>query len=419
MPARLTARFGVRPWRRGPTLGCILGCLFSLAPAWAQEEGSSYVSPRKPSDDYLNTIDQIEAEYGPYATELADLYVGLGQSLIGSGDYEQALDAFQRGVMVVRVNSGLNSPEQTNGLFLIANMKVLLGETEAADDGLHNIYAINSDYHGENSPELIPVLERMYEWYLLTRPPDLQVVEYRDHERTVELTEKTAQLCEVARGMGDPHTTLAYRRVGEAHFQTLRFMMRREMFSAVSEGYLATREGIQLTIRDHYRAGRKAFEKYVESLLAEESTSPLEHAEALSDMADWFLVFGKAGEAWDHYEQAYQVLAQSEEYAAMADRYMGEPKPVYFFNPQPGLPEEVPPELRDTSLDISLTVTASGSARYVEILNPPEALSKNDLGDIERWVRGIRFRPAMKEGEVITIKDFIWQYPKALRGSLS
>ena len=103
----------------------------------------------------------------------------------------------------------------------------------------------------------------------------------------------------------------------------------------------------------------------------------------------------------------------------MADRYMGEPKPVYFFNPQPGLPEEVPPELRDTSLDISLTVTASGSARYVEILNPPEALSKNDLGDIERWVRGIRFRPAMKEGEVITIKDFIWQYPKALRGSLS
>jgi hypothetical protein len=62
------------------------------------------------------------------------------------------------------------------------------------------------------------------------------------------------------------------------------------------------------------------------------------------------------------------------------------------------------------NLDISMTVTNLGSVRYVEVLNAPQGLSKNDLGNIKRRVRGILFRPAVKEGEVVTIKDFIWQY---------
>jgi len=410
MSACTTALFGSRHRRPVFGLGCILTGLLFLAPAVAQEEDWGYVPPREPANDYLNAIDRIEAEYGPYATELSDLYVGLGQSLIDSGDFEQARDAFQRGVMVVRVNSGPNSPEQSNGLYLIANMEAILGKMEVADDVLHTIYHINSKYYGEDSPELLPVLERIYQWYQVMRPPGSDVVHYPDYERTMELTGKMAQITEASKGMGHPDTSLAYRRLGEAHFQTVRYMMSEDMFSAVSEGFLETREGVEESTRDHFRSGRKAFEKYLESLLAQESSSPLEYAGGLADLADWFLVFGKSGDAWDHYEQAYQVLAESEEHAKLADSYMAQPKPVYFFDLTPGFLEDAPAELQEMNLDISMTVTNLGSVRYVEVLNAPQGLSKNDLGNIKRRVRGILFRPAVKEGEVVTIKDFIWQY---------
>jgi len=83
---------------------------------------------------------------------------------------------------------------------------------------------------------------------------------------------------------------------------------------------------------------------------------------------------------------------------------------VYFFDLTPGFLEDAPAELQEMNLDISMTVTNLGSVRYVEVLNAPQGLSKNDLGNIKRRVRGILFRPAVKEGEVVTIKDFIWQY---------
>ena len=169
--ASTTPLFGLLQRQLTLGLGCILAGLFFLDHALGQEEEAVYVSPSEPANEYLDAIDRIEAEYGPYATELSDLYLGLGQTLMNSGDYEQARDAFHRGVMVVRVNSGPNSPEQTNHLYMLANIEILLGELKAADEVLHNIYFINSNYYGEDSPEMLPVLERIYQWYLVTRPP--------------------------------------------------------------------------------------------------------------------------------------------------------------------------------------------------------------------------------------------------------
>ena len=71
------------------------------------------------------------------------------------------------------------------------------------------------------------------------------------------------------------------------------------------------------------------------------------------------------------------------------------------------------------SLDISMTVTNSGVVRYVEVLNAPEDMSKDDLELIKRRVRGIMFRPAVKEGEVVTTEDFIWQYAIVPQGLTS
>jgi tetratricopeptide (TPR) repeat protein len=399
-------------------LGCILAGLLALGSAVGQEGGAGYVSPAEPENAYLDAIDRIEAESGPYATELSDLYLGLGQSLLDRGDFEEARDAFHRGVMVMRVNSGPNSPEQTNHLYLIANIETLLGEDKTADKILDNIYFINSTYYGEDSPAMLPVLDRMYEWYQMARPPGSDLAKFDDYARTVELTEMMVEINEAAKGPDHPDTATAYRRLGEAEFQVVRFMTKDDMYVAMTGGTLETHGG-DLSATDHYDSACKAFRKYLESVETNPSSTPLERATALANMGDWYLVLDRTRIARRHYREAWQALAQDGRFTELADSYLGQPKPAHFVYPEPGFLEDLPAEFRTTSIVISMTVTSLGGVRYVEVLNAPEGLTEDDLGEIKRHILKTPFRPAMKAGEVVTTKDFIWQFEIASQGRTS
>jgi len=407
-------------------LGCILACLIWLEPVVGQEEIADYDFHTNPANQYLDAIDNIEAEYGPYAMELMDLYQGLGQTLLKNGEFEQARDAFQRGVLVVRVNSGPNSPEQTNNLYRLADIATVLGELKAADEVLHNIYFIQTNYHGEDSPEMLPVLERMYQWYLVTRPPGSLALEYEDYDRMIEMTEEMVSISEAAKGKNHPDTAVAYRCHSEAQFQMVRHLTGSGMpLTPESYSILTTGNSTPLSIESdsvykHYRKGLKAFDSYLESILAEESTTPLEHAEALADLGDWYLLFDKPRRSRGLYEEGHQILTQSEQFAELADSYMSQPKPVHFIiNPLPDFLENAMTELREMSLDISITVTNFGNVHSIEVLKAPEGMSKHDLKEIKMQLRAIPFRPAMKEGEVVTTKDFIWHYAIEPQGSVS
>ena len=93
-------------------IGLCSTILFSAATAQSQTiEQQQPVSD--PVSDYMNAIDNVEAEYSAYSTELSDLYLGLGKSLYSKQEYEKARQAFQRGMQIQRVNYGLNSLSQS------------------------------------------------------------------------------------------------------------------------------------------------------------------------------------------------------------------------------------------------------------------------------------------------------------------
>jgi len=311
------------------------------------------------------------------------------------------------------VNSGPNSPEQTNHLYLIANIETMLGEKDAADQVLHNVYFINSEYYGEDSLELLPVLERIHAWYELTWPTGSEEPDYNDYDRMRELTEKIVDINKANYGESHPETARAYRRLGDAEFQIVRHLTSEDWMVAITSGTLESRGGGSISVTDHYDEARKAYKKCIDGLRASPTTTPLELAEALVNQGDWYLVFGRSRRARNLYEEAWQILAQDDEYAELVESFLGQPRPMHFVEPPPTYLEELPPELEALSLDVSMTVTSFGDVRYVEVKNPPEVLSKQQLGVIEREVRETPFRPAMKAGEVVTTKDFIWQFAVA------
>jgi tetratricopeptide (TPR) repeat protein len=408
------------------SLGCILAALVAAGPAWGQAVDLGHITPSETADQYLAAIEKIEADYGSYATELSDMYMGLGQTLLNSGDYEQSRDAFHRGVMVLRVNSGPNSPEQTNQLYMLANIETLLGNDEEADDILHNVYFINSDYYGENSPEMLPVLERIYNWYQQRRPLGSTLSQYRDYNRNIDLTEEMADVSEAVLGESHPDTGLAYKRYAEAEFQMVRHLtglgmtMTREDYTLATSGTLVPLGLGEESVDEHNDKGRKAFKKYLAVLEADPATTPLEYAQALADLGDWYMVFDRSRKARNLYEEAYSVLAQSDGYAEQAKGFMNQPAPMHFIpKPEPGFLDKAPVPVKEINLEISMTVTTQGSVRNIEILNAPEDMLEDDLWQIKKQVQETPFRPAMANGEVVTTEGYLWNYLIVIYGEAS
>ena len=99
---------------------------------------------------------------------------------------------------------------------------------------------------------------------------------------------------------------------------------------------------------------------------------------------------------------------------------MSDPKPMHFItNLQPGFLGDTPVELKEINLEISMTVTSMGSVRYIEILNAPEDMLEDDLWQIKKLVQETPFRPAVQKGEVVTTKDYLWNYVIVIYGETS
>ena len=90
--------------------------------------------------------------------------------------------------------------------------------------------------------------------------------------------------------------------------------------------------------------------------------------------------------------------------------FMARPAPVHFFQLPPGFLQDGETELPKLDLDIAMTVTSRGNVRDAEILNPPEFLAEDTLEEILQLIRHTPFRPAIRAGDIVTTRDFVWQF---------
>ena len=408
----LRAISGLRTRQSTHCHGLLLTCLLFFNPSWAQVQPEDYVPPPDPVNDYYEAIERIETEGGAYASELSDLYQGLGQSLLESQEYEAARDAFHRGVLNLRVNSGPFSLEQTNYLFSIADIESRTGDWKAAAKVLNTVYLINARNYGEDHANMLPVLEQMYEWYMRERPLYSPLAKYDDFQKAQYLAGRMAELSEREKGLSHPDTARSYRALGQIHFLTVRYVLSKgisiEPGLVMATGKLYSPNAEQVSVMEHFRDGRDAFTNFVRSVEENEESTPVEFAEALAQMGDWYLVFEKYQTARDFYQQAYQVLAESEGSNQLADAYLGKPTPLRFLNNHEDFTTDEREHDATMSLEVSMTVTRGGDLRYIEILNAPENLSEDQLWEIKEQLKTTRFRPGLINGVAVSVTDFIW-----------
>ena len=399
---------------------------FSLDPSVYEltPTGSAYVTPPDPVGDYLYAIELMETEGGSYSSELADLYLSLGKTLLDSQSFEEAKNALYQAVHLVRVNYGPNSAEQNSYLYTIADIEDRLGDWKAAVNVLDTVYMVNVKAYGEFHPNMLPVLEHLYEWYQLRRPLDSPYVVYSDFENIELLTGRIAIITEMDKGMGHPDSAAIYRRIGQLHFRAAQYILSKGI--SVEPGIIlntgrtsASNINVQI-VSPHYHFinGRDAFKAYVTSVSETENRTELEYAEAMAQFGDYLLMYEKNQVGRHMYELGYQVLAEGEGSKEAADDYFGTPAPFRFLKAE-GEPTTSSEE-RGTlqTVDVSMTVTNNGVIRKVEVLDPLADITKQLQQYIKRQLTHTRFRPRIDNGVAVKMEDFVYRLAIAESGKI-
>lgn len=379
------------------------------------EPEPAYEPVRDEVVQYLDAIDRTEAMTNAYSTELADLYLGLGQSLLEQREYEQAKEAFQQGMQIVRVNYGLNSPEQSNYLYAIANIESQLGNRKGVDEVMENIYLINARNYGEQSPEMIPVLDRMLGWYMNHRPLEHEDSRFADMERAELLAGRKAEIVEAHLGLEHPQTAAVYRQMGQISWMTARYVLSQGM--SVEKGLIVAvgsppqnPNARAISIKSLVSNGEAAFAKVAQSVNQDENRTALEKAEAISQLGDWNLAFGRRRTAGEYYEQAHQLLSEDPTFRHYADEYFDQPTPVRFLQ-QDLLPVEPDATVSADTLEVTMTVTEGGRPLDVDIPEPPADFPADHVRLMKRMVSEMRFRPRLVNGTPEKIENFTFHLP--------
>jgi hypothetical protein len=342
----------------------------------------------------------------------------MGHSLVDLGELEEARDAFHRAVMVTRVNSGPNGLEQTNYLFSLADIEFRVGNQGGAVGALDQIYRIHAWHHGADNPEMLPVLERISRWYTDRLAQNAQPALPSDYQNLSFLAERTAYLTEARYGLRNPLTAEASRAAAQAHYRAIYQVALTGQFPE-PEFVMKSDDGDRhggpdRTLLDHFLAGEAALERAAQSWEENPDASDLQIAESLAQVGDWNLAFERYREAERNYEQAYRVLAASEAFSALAEKYLGQPTPIRIMNESGPLVRDLDAPAAADSLDIRMTVKANGRLQDVEVVDAPAGLPEEQLRELEEILDRALFRPAVVDGEVRTLEGFVWRIP-ALR----
>ena len=348
-----------------------------------------------PVSDYMNAIDNVEAEYSAYSTELSDLYLGLGKSLYSRQEYEKARQAFQRGMQIQRVNYGLNSLSQSPYLLSIADAESFLGNWDQSQEALENLYSINQQAYGANDIRMLPVLDQMLDWYLDSYDERTPKGGYANLVISERIATKMYSILENELPLHDPEAPDRFRRIGYLQYFIANHIKQHgepsESGVTFTTGGSASRSDSS-TSHMHFRRGKMALEKVVAATAQQDNSSLADQAKAVAELGDWYLVFGQRFSAAQAYQLAYDVLETAEHPEQIRAELFDQPRKISFSMEKDSASHPAPEQM-----EVRMTVSAFGVPQGIEVDEDTE-ISKPQIQALRRNVSNMRFRPRLQNG---------------------
>ena len=107
-------------------------------------------------EQYEEQLAAIEGDAGPFATDLYETLLDLGNQYQQLNDHESAIEVFERAEYVSRINHGLFHPEQVASIEGLIESYMAIGDIRNANAKQRYLIYLSEQYFGENNLNAIP-----------------------------------------------------------------------------------------------------------------------------------------------------------------------------------------------------------------------------------------------------------------------
>ena len=344
-------------------------------------------------------IGRTETILGRYDIALVEPLVVLGDGLAGYGDYDNALNAYDRALHVTRVNAGLHDPKQVGVVYREASTHYAKGDIAAANDRHEYAYHILERKFDQQADEiaLIPGTFVLADWYVKTYNIFMARTFY----------ERARVLAKTHYGEGHPLLIQALRGVANTYrlekFTPAEIPDIEDLVASRRRGSSTDLSRLPPTRINNFREGETALIEIVKMLLAQSDANIEEVALAKLDLADWYLLFQQNKRAQILYEDVWLTF-DSDSSTDFIARELQYPKPIYLSLPQDPKTSSNATHVRTTKGVVELSFTVNERGSVIDLVTERAEPSGSDFL-VRKQARKARYRPAFVDGKPIATPD--------------
>ncbi len=374
-----------------------------------QAEKTALVEQNLAIQRYQQLVDKLESSGGVYQVQLSEVLSGLGDSYQALGRHADAVAAYQRSLHISRVNDGLYSLNQVPILEKMIASNSKLRDWKSLDNNYHNLYWISKRHYGENSPELLPLIDRIGRWHLKAYELAPKEESFAHLVIAEQLYNKAVDIIEAENGQEDIRLLNPLYGIVLTNHQIAVVVSSATDFDDVRSGFrdanqrsrlLQAEQARQDLILQSYVKGKNAMKRIVD-IYTNNPVLPVDaQAMALAYLGDWYLLFNKRNSAAATYDQAYQLLLEAGVEEKKIDVLFGQPRTLPAIRLPMQSEADISPE-NSAYVLASFDVSPSGRAQNIEIIESSPSADVSYQRRARRSIASTKFRPRYENGKPV------------------
>jgi tetratricopeptide (TPR) repeat protein len=386
----------------------IAAAILALIAAAAPHAGFSQAAlDTGAADEQQRIVDEIlkhQTQDGPHSSELIEPLTALGLLYQESGDDDLAIATIERALQVIRANYGLRSLEQAPLIRQSIYVEEARGNIPAAWQREQELLALARRHR--NDLDTVPILREIAERRMdvLNRyvagefPPQIALGCYYHND----IGSCTAG----SRGVA-VRTMISG--VWKTHIDAIGVILRHRHYASTDLLELEMELIHSSYEYSNYTLGKQSLRRLL-SYGAANSEPWLSRMDTLVQIADWDLLYGHYGPAFDTYQQAYAELKRKDVPPGSI---------AAIFSPQTPavLPTSLPNPLisNETAastgyIDVAFKISKYGKSRRVKILDTTTNATNADKRQLTRLILRSRYRPQMTDGQFARTAPIVMRY---------
>ncbi len=316
---------------------------------------------------------------------------GLGISLLGAKDPEQAVVALKRAADLSRNTDGLFNIDQIEFIDPLVDAYAATGRYAEADKEAGYALRVEEAAYGRNSLKLLPRLDKFARWLEYDRR---YTSERNIYERALAILTKSA-------GPND------LRRIGPLRGISRSFRL--EAFYGVEGADNSATFNSNTAAANVFNEGttqRRGESSLTAALAVIDANTPVDHklrGEVLADLGDWYLISNATRRAYESYAEAWKSFS-----AAGDTRYLQLPRLLAYRPSISSLDRSQldPAEAEVKTVEMHMTVDRDG--RIDNVTSPTTDVPENIVRNSVASMRRSRYAPRIDNGAAMPTENVVF-----------